>query len=114
MWRYGEKMRNFEYNEDENDVDKFWQSEGDNDEMDEDEDEDEEYDSKQMELIHAMEMQLAERDLDLRALKIVIKMLEKSFCWKFYKFQTKLKMITKSYFVLIKMLEKNREIQDNT
>jgi hypothetical protein len=101
-------MRNFEYNEDENDVDKFWQGEEEDDDMEE-----EEYDAKQMELIHAMEMQLAERDLDLRALKIVIKMLEKSFCWRFYKFQTKLKMITKSYFVLIKMLEKNREIQDD-
>ena len=101
-------MRNFEYNEDENDVDKFWQGEEDDDDMEE-----EEYGVKQMELIHAMEMQLAERDLDLRALKIVIKMLEKSFCWRFYKFQTKLKMITKSYFVLIKMLEKNREIQDD-
>ena len=108
MWRWGETMRNFEYNEDDeykNEIDKFWQGDGDED-MD-----DEMYENK--EIIQALEIQLAEKDLDLRILKMSIKTLESSFWWKFYNFRTRLKMIARTYLVLFKLLEKTRENEGN-
>ena len=104
-------MRHYEYNDDEfsNDVDKFWKGDDDDDENMNNEMEEEFYNK---EVIHAIEMQLAEKDLDLRLLKVVIKMLESSFWWKFYNFKTKLKMISRSYMIFFKTMQKTREIEE--
>jgi len=101
-------MRHFEYDDNDEfkkDIDKFWQ--GDDDDDDEDM---EQYVGS--EVIQALNIQLAEKDLDLRLLKIIMKMLEKSFWWKFYNFQTRLKMIAKAYLVLFKLMTKTRESEE--
>ena len=53
-----------------------------------------------------MELELLEKDCDLKLLMLCMKSLEKSFLWRFYSFQTKLKMIAKMYLVLSKLVSK--------
>ena len=98
-------MREFDYdgNEDfQNDIDNFWKDSDDDDEEDEYEDDMDDGEflgySKQ-EVLRAMELELVEREIDLKMLKLAIEMSEKSFWWRFYSLETRLRIIAKSYLI---------------
>lgn len=81
-------MRRFDYDDSDNeefreDVDKFFQ---DNAMFFEDEDEE-----------FRDSIDFVSRDLNLRCLRTCIRMLEKSFWWKFLSLSTRLKQINKAY-----------------
>lgn len=99
-------MREYNYDEeDKNDIDKFWQD-GDDDEEDMDM---EEYEVEKSDILRAMELDLLERELDLKVLRLSLKLLEKSFWWRFCKFETKLKMIAKTYLIFKQLAKKGNE-----
>lgn len=101
-------MREYNYDdEDKNDIDKFWQD-GDDDDDDGMEGPDE-YEIEKSDILRAMELDFLERELDLKVLKLSIKLLEKSFWWRFCKFETKLKRIAKTYLIFMQLAKKASE-----
>lgn len=94
-------MREYDYDDEDQDQD----------EMEELFDEEyEEYEAVEKgHILKAMEMELVENSMDLKLLKDVTKMLEKSFWWRFYSFETKLKMVTQAYAVIDKLIMEVRE-----
>lgn len=94
-------MRHFDYEDDEfrHEVERFF---GD-DEADFIEDE------YKDEILHAMQLEIEENNLNLKLLRTTIKMLEKSIWWRFYSFRTKLRMIGKAYLVFDKLLVEVKE-----
>lgn len=95
-------MRNFDYEDNDefkHEIDRFF---------DDDEAEflNEEY---KEEILHAMQLEIEENNLNLKLLQTSIKMLEKSIWWRFYSFKTKLKMIGKVYMVFDKLLIELKE-----
>jgi hypothetical protein len=97
-------MREYNYDdEDKNDIDKFWHGD------DNDDDEMEEYELSKSDIISAMEIDLMEKEVDLKILKSSLKMLEKSFWWRFCSFETKLKRIAKTYLIFKKLTKKVEE-----
>lgn len=97
-------MREYNYDdEDKNDIDKFWQD------GDDDEEEMEEYEIEKSDILRAMELDLLERELDLKVLRLSLKLLEKSFWWRFCKFETKLKRIAKTYLIFKQLAKKSNE-----
>lgn len=64
---------------------------------------------KKKDVLKAMEMELVENSMDLKLLKDVTKMLQKSFWWRFYSFKTRLKMITQAYAVIDKLIMEVRD-----
>lgn len=53
-----------------------------------------------------LQAELIQQELNQRLLLRAIKMLEKSFFWKFYSFSTRLKMIEKTYQSFFKIQKK--------
>lgn len=110
-------MRHYNYDENNedfrNEVDKFWEPD-DDEEDEEDEEEDEEEDDEEeveeimgytkKDLIRAMELDLAENELDISLLHIAIQSLEKSFWWKFRSFESRLNLIAKTYLIFSKLI----------
>ena len=97
-------MRDFNYDENEefqNEIDNFFGG-------DEEEGADFYYDKK--DIIKAMEIEIAESEINLRLLKMAIQTLEKSFCWRFYSFKTKMKMILEMYTLFSRVIyDKKKE-----
>ena len=82
-------MRRFDFDENEDDVDKFFDENAENDDVSE----------------MQIELSFAYRDLNQKLLKNVIKVCEKSFWWKFYYLTTRLMMIRGTYENLKKLEE---------
>ena len=82
-------MRRFDFDENEDDVDKFFDENAENDDVSE----------------MQIELSFAYRDLNQKLLKNVIKVCEKSFWWKFYSLTTRLMMIRGTYENLKKLEE---------
>ena len=97
-------MREYNYDEeDKNDIDKFWQEGGDDD------DDDGPDEISKSDFLAAMEIDLLEKEIDLKILKSSLKMLEKSFWWRFCNFETRLKRIAKTYLIFKKLTKKVEE-----
>ena len=95
-------MRNFDYEDNDefrHEVDRFFDDEGEF--LDEE--------GYKEELLHAMQLEIEENNLNLKLLQTSIKMLEKSIWWRFYSFKTKLRMIGKAYMVFDKLLIEVKE-----
>jgi hypothetical protein len=96
-------MRDFNYDENEefqNDIDNFFGGG--------DEGGDFYYDKK--DIIKAMEIEIAESEINLKILKMVIQTLERSFWWRFYSFKRKMKMILEMYALITRVIyDKKKE-----
>jgi hypothetical protein len=64
--------------------------------------------------IKMAELALVEANLNRRILSNAIKMLENSFLWKFVSYKTKLKMISESYKVFSQLIANQNEIEEKS
>jgi len=100
-------MRRFNYDDDsQEDANNYF--DGDNSEAEEMGISPEEYKSLMEEQGRQIEMQadMVHKELNQRLMFKIIKTLEKSFLWRFYSLDTRLKMITQTYQVLVEQLDK--------
>ena len=91
-------MKRFDYNNEDDDQDDLFPDTGDDDFDYERELAEHEYESiKRRETLDLIQLELVEVDLNQKLLFRSIKMLEKSWFWRFRRTQTKLKMIAEAY-----------------
>lgn len=99
-------MRRFNYEDNEeyrDDVDKFF-----NDDMDDMTPEEYKILMEQENVIQDMQMKVVHRDLNYRLLRAAVRVLEKSFWWKFCSLNTRLNSIDAT-FQRLKKLEEEKE-----
>jgi hypothetical protein len=97
----GDKMRNFNYDENEDfreDIDKFFEQDGESGDN---------YDDflKEEFAIQEAKIALQSRDINLRLMRTAVRVCEKTFLWSFYSIPTRLKMISETYKKLRKLEE---------
>ncbi len=106
-------MREYNYDGEDREVDNFWK---DGDEMEEYEENEDDEDNflgySKQEIIRAMELELGEKQIDLELLRAAMRFNETSFWWRFYGFQTRLKMIAKSYLIFRKLTKPDKEEEE--
>lgn len=96
-------MRRFEYDEGDDffkdDLENFFDYDSDSNE----------FAIQKGEIINVLQLDLIEIDLNIKLLVIVIKMLEKSFLWRFRRFSKKIEIIKDAYLKLTDIVNTNRE-----
>jgi len=65
------------------------------------------------EIVQMLQLDMVEYDLNLRLLSLSIKMAEKSFCWRFFSVNTKLKRIKSIYHAFDALIQIHPEDQND-
>lgn len=110
-------MRHFERDEnDDEEFNPFFDLDGETD--DEDDEMDEELSEEYVKLlekqtaIETVQLELVQAELNIRVLNMTVKMLERSFWWRFRSPASKLGIITSSYVKMMGLLYKQNELNE--